>query len=345
MTTQSHRMVQTVLGPVPASDLGITLPHEHLYSDDRAWSTVDPESPDANRPVSIELLGRLTRDPDGVTIDNIHIDDHELIVEEAARYRQAGGRTLVDLTNEGCGANPAALPDIARRTGITIVAGCGYYIDSTHASELRASSVEQIADGLLAQITDGIGDTGVRPGIVGEIGTGSPITPSEERVLRASARAATQAGLGLSVHVHPWRREALAAIDVVRQEGTDLSRVAIDHLDQQLDIDYHLAIAESGVLMGFTGFGMEYYWDQYHYYAPTDRERVQHIVELARRGFLNQILISQDLAYKIRLVRYGGWGYGHILEHVVGMFRHYGFGEEEVNVLLVDNPRRLLAGA
>lgn len=337
--------VQTVLGPMSTAELGTILPHEHLYSDDQAWSTVDPTSPDANRPITLDMLGRLRRDPSGVTLDNLHIDDPDLIVDELSRYRAAGGRTLVDLTSQGCGPNPDALPDIARRTDVNIVASCGYYIDSTHPPEIRRMSVAAIADVLIKQIREGIGHTAVLPGIIGEIGTSSPVTASEERVVRGSARAAMETGVGLSIHLYPWGREALNVINFALEEGMDPGRMSLDHLDVQLDLEYHLEIAKTGVLMGFDAFGVEYYWDKDHLYFPTDRERVVHLVELCRRGLLDQLLVSQDIAHKTLLVRYGGWGYGHILEHIRPMLSRYGLTQDEIRTLLEQNPIRLLAGA
>jgi phosphotriesterase-related protein len=337
--------VQTVLGPVSRSDLGIILPHEHLFSDDRSWSTVDPSSPLRDHPITLETLGRISRNPTGVTEENLHIDDEDEIAEEASRFRTAGGTTLVDQTcSPAIGARPEALPRLAQRTGLKIVAGCGYYIDSTIPPHIRDAGVDEIALDLRRQVLDGLGGSGVRPGIIGEIGTGSPITPAEQKVLRACARVQQETGLGLAIHVHPWRREAMDAIRIVSDEGADLSRVSIDHLDNTLDLEYHLEIAATGVFLGFMSFGTEYYWDEGHYYAPTDRERVQHIVELVRRGHLRQILISQDIGYKSLLVRYGGWGYAHVLEHVVPMLLRWGLSQQDVDVITRENPARLLCG-
>jgi phosphotriesterase-related protein len=176
------------------------------------------------------------------------------------------------------------------------------------------------------------------------MGTNSPITANEKKCLRAASIAQEKSGIGLNVHVHPWRREAPEAARIALEAGADPGRTVISHLDGILDLDYHIGIAELGVFLEFDIFGAEYYWDYQEFYLPSDRERVLHIIELVRRGYLDQILISHDICYKTKLTRYGGWGYAHILEHVVPMFSRFGLDDDEIKAIIEDNPRRWLTG-
>lgn len=337
--------VMTVRGWIPADALGKVLPHEHLFCDDTAWWTGDSNDPLAHAPVTLDLYGEIARNPQGVTLDNLVVDDEELIVDEVLRFKQAGGQTLVDLTLMEIGARPDRLPGIAEETGLNIIAGCGYYIEATYPDSVGEMSEDELTDDILRQIHEGLGHSGILPGVIGEIGTSSPITPNEKKCLRAAARAQAESGLGLTVHVHPWQREAPEALRIVLEAGADPGRTVISHLDGILDLEYHLGLAESGVFVEFDIFGAETFYDEEDYFLPTDRERVHHIIELVRRGYLKQILISQDICYKIKLCRYGGWGYAHILKHIVPMFRRYGLEDEEIRMIVEENPRRWLAGA
>src|SRR5579884_889631 len=170
--------VMTVYGPVAARDLGITLPHEHLLADSLVWRTPpadEEEAAWADRPVAREMLGLLRRNP-LFSRDNLLLDDEDLAVAELRRFQAAGGRTVVDPTSVGLERNIRAIHRIAEKTGLQIVAGCGFYVEATHPPELEEVAVETIAEGIVREIEDGIEGTGIRPGIIGEIGTGLDVT-------------------------------------------------------------------------------------------------------------------------------------------------------------------------
>src|ERR1044072_2929476 len=169
--------VQTVLGPIEPSALGFTLPHEHtqiaLWHIEGRWD-----------------YWQLTR-------------DEAVMLEELGRYRTAGGSGLVDLTLPGVGRAPGWLRTIAEASGLHVVSGTGWYRTAYYPAEARIERLTagDLADVLVAEIADGVGDTGVRPGIIGEIGTDKPwLTPAEERVHRAAARAANRTGLPITTH-------------------------------------------------------------------------------------------------------------------------------------------------
>src|SRR5262249_32540652 len=148
----------------------------------------------------------------------------------------AGGQTIVDLTNHGLGRDPRALQAIARQAGVNLVMGCGYYVEAGHPPGLRERDVEDLADEMVRDVLEGVGDSGVRAGIIGEIGTGNPMRPSEEKVLRAAARAQRATGVALNIHVST--QAGPAALDLALGEGVAPERVVVSHVDTFSNWDY-----------------------------------------------------------------------------------------------------------
>jgi phosphotriesterase-related protein len=307
--------VQTVLGPIDPAELGVTLPHEHTQI--ALWHVPDRWD-----------YWQLTQ-------------DRELILEELAAYREAGGRGLVDLTLPGVGRDPAWLVDLARASGLHIVMGCGWYRGAYYPAEARVDrrSVDDLADELVREVSDGVGQDAVRPGIIGEIGTDKPwLSAQEERVHRAAARAAMRTGLAVTTHaiLSTVGRDQLR---VFEEEGLDPARVVIGHADSFPSLDYHLSIVARGASVEFDFLGMAF--------TPAERmaePRITEIVcELLARGHADRILLSQDVCHDAQLVRYGGNGYAHVARTFLPRLRTAGVSEHEIVTMTVDNPRRLLS--
>ncbi len=223
--------VQTVLGPIDPSDLGFTLPHEHtqiaLWHIDGRWD-----------------YWQLTR-------------DEPAILAELARYHEAGGSGLVDLTLPGVGRDPVWLRRLAEASGLHVVMGCGWYRTAYYPPEARIDrrSVDDLADELIREATDGVGETGIRPGIIGEIGTDKPwVSPAEERVHRAVARASRRTGLAITTH-GVLSDVGLAQLRIFEEEGADPSRVIIGHADSYPVLAHYLAIIERGRTSSSTSSG------------------------------------------------------------------------------------------
>ena len=256
------RHVMTVTGPVTADDLGVVLPHEHLVCDVRAYYA-PPEDPVmravGDGPVTMERLGLLRRNLFAIR-DNLLLDDVDAAVEEAREFGTLGGRTIVDTTPPDGGRDPRALAEIARRTGLNIVMGSGHYIHPVHPPGLEDEPIGSIADRLIGEIEAGVGDTGIRPGVIGELGTWHPLHPREEKVLRAAAAAHRATGLPISIHVHIAAREGHTPLTILEEEGVDPARVVLCHLDiafGHLDtdyeavLDYHRSLAARGCFIEY----------------------------------------------------------------------------------------------
>lgn len=167
--------VMTVLGPISAEEMGITLPHEHLLCVHQ-----------------------------GPLVD---IVDPDLVAEELSLFKRAGGTTLVDMTTVGIGRDPSVLKRISQRTGVNVVMGTGFYKDAWLPPEVHEMSVDEMTRFMVKDITEGVDGTGIRAGVIGEVGVSRPLTPTEERSLTASAHAqplefAISAAEGRPNHVH-----------------------------------------------------------------------------------------------------------------------------------------------
>lgn len=338
----SNATVETVLGPVDAASLGATLVHEHLWSDMTsmlgAYGDAEGTAMD-----SCAVAGE-ARWNSSVSPDNYRLTDLALQIEEISDAVACGVRTFVDATPPALGRDPNQLVELSRATGAHVVMGCGWYLERTHGDDVRRLDVDGLATALIGEIRHGVGETGIRPGVIGEIGTGDPLTEPERRCLRAAAVAATETGLALSVHVHPWGTEGHEVIDTATGEGLAHERILLNHLTTAVDRpEYLTELLERGVNLAFDLFGFDHSLLAPGRYPPSDYDTVLRLVDLVEAGHADRLFVSQDVGVRTRLLRYGGWGYGHLLRHVVPLMSQQGLGPEVVDRLLVTNPARLLA--
>jgi phosphotriesterase-related protein len=340
--------VQTVLGLIDGNELGLTLPHEHLLLDLTVRFQLIDESITARimaeKPFSLDMAGWI-RFHIFENRDNLILDDEELIIKEVSRFRIAGGRSVVDLTNRGIGRDPHALVRISRTTGLNIVMGSGYYtMDSGCAEALRQKTEGEIFEDIMQEIM--VGTDGICAGIIGEIGADSwPLHEIEKKSLRAAVRAQRATGGALNIHPGRLDESPLQILGIVDKAGADLSRVIMDHIDRTAySFETMLKIAKTGCYLEFDCFSWEGYYPRRYgvFDTPNDAMRVNYIIRLIDKGYLNQILISTDICMKHRLVAYGGPGYAHIPENVIPWIRAKGMSEEIINTITVENPKRIL---
>jgi phosphotriesterase-related protein len=341
---------QTVLGPVAAEAMGITRPHEHLLIDFEVMfkePVTGSERGLARQPVGLANLGWV-RQNFSSNLDNLQLLDETVARDEALLFKHAGGRTLVDPTNRGLARDPLALARIARATGLNIIMGSGYYVAAAHPPDMDARTVDGIAREIVTDLTVGVGDSGVRAGFIGEIGTTWPWTDNEKKVVRAAVAAQREAGAVLMIHPGRHERLPLQIVELVRKEGGDLERTIMCHIERTIaDPAVLLELAATGVRLEYDLFGLETSYYPYNpaFDMPNDGERMRQILFLIERGHLAQILMSHDIAYKHCLTRWGGYGYHHLLVNVIPRLRGKGADDKVIQTLLIDNPRRAFAYA
>lgn len=301
--------VQTVDGPVDPDELGFTLTHEHVFLE--MWAT------DGHG-----FVGQLR--------------DEDVLAAELAAFRAAGGSCLVDQTPGGAGRDPLGLRRMTARTDLKIVTGCGWYTEPFYPSvdDLARRSVDGIADQLVSEIADGFGDSGVRPGIIGEVGASQGwLSPLEERVHRAAARAQLRTGLPLATHTL-YHAAGAAQIALFDEEGVDPARVCIGHCDTFPSLSYSLGIARWGGYVSLDNLGQQ---------LGDHEDEVRRVVlGLLEAGCADRLLLSQDVGQVGELRSRGGRGYTYLIETFLPSLRAAGVSEETISTLTIENPRRWL---
>jgi predicted metal-dependent phosphotriesterase family hydrolase len=311
----------TVRGPVPAAEIGFCLPHEHAFID----------------------LPRIH--PTQLLAYDFQLLDYHLVKEEvalfvaaveASTFSSVGRPALVELTSgPRMGRDPKGLVQLSSELDLHVVMGCGWYREPWFEPEFERRTVRDLETSLLEEIEHGT-DGAIRPGIIGELGADRDfVSPAEERVLRAGARAHLKTGLTITLHARA-SKVALAQIETLREEGVNAARIIAGHTDSIHDPDYHEELARLGVWVEF---------DTIRGKVPYTVERsIRYITEARRRGYLGQLLLSSDVCALSHLSAYGGSGYGYIAAMFCARLREAGFSQEELHMLVVENPRRALTG-
>jgi phosphotriesterase-related protein len=334
--------IQTVLGLIEPASLGPTLMHEHLI-----WDIRNPEmaaASDQGPEITLCNCFRMNYGRWKVP-GNLVLRCRDTAAEEVGRLREVGGSAIVELSSGGLAPDPEGLAEVSRRTGIHVVMGCGHYVDEYQDRRNDTRTVEDFAAEMIAQVTEGAWGTGVKAGIIGEIGCQAPWTDLEKRVMRGALLA--QAETGAALNVHPGRDpdQPQEIADFIRAAGHPLDRVILSHIDRTIfDSDRLLRLADTGCVIEFDLFGQE---NAFYKLAPidmpNDAQRLKMIRLLIERGHLARVVISHDICYRTRLSQFGGHGYTHIFENVLPLMRERGFDESEIDAIMVGNPRRLLA--
>ena len=183
----------------------------------------------------------------------------------------------------------------------------------------------------MREIEIGVGDTGIRAGFIGEIGTGRHhVSPAEERVFRAAALAQTRTGVVISTHTTRWGTLAMEQIAMLEEFGTDLSRVIIGHLGDRVGVKNLLPIAARGVYMEVDNIGYLDYQPEY--------VRADNVAALVKEGFVQRVLLSEDICMLNHLKYTGGKGYGYLLETFVPLLRERSVTDEQIYQMMVVNP-------
>lgn len=338
-------MITTVLGNIKEDEVKYVLPHEHVLSDLRPLvSPIDDE--DFARELTLSNFGKVTRNPYAV-LDNALLDNTMIQVEELKKYKEAGGNLLVDVTTADFGRDVHKLREVSEKSGVPIVAGCGWYIDASVAEDIKTLSKDELRNYLLKDLFEGIDGTDIKAGVIGEVGSSGEMTEFEMKSLAAAAEAQREAKCGMHIHACLWNREGLNALKHAIKCGAVADKICVDHVDVLLDEEYIMGILDLGAYVEFDDFGKEFYVDRKNRNLllgsfATDVQRVIFIKKLIEKGFTKQILISNDICLKSMTHTYGGWGYDHVITNIIPMFEDFGISQSDINLLMTENPRRFL---
>lgn len=349
MDFPAEATVQTVLGPIPVSALGMTLTHEHLFTDlTEAWhpGSTRMTAAIADEPVSAGNAWLLREDA-YCSKDNCRLDDEDAACDELALFASAGGMTVVDNTT-GPARKPAALVRVSQRSALNIVMGSGWSLAHGTDDSWSRRDPHRLADDLVQEVERGVllpDGTRVRPGIIGEIGVGPDFTASEHITLIAAAQAQCRTGLPLLIHLPGWQRRGQDVVDLVTAEGVHPSAVVLCHMDPSgADHSYQTELAARGVWLEFDMIGMECNFPG-EGRAPAAVDTAGVVARLIHDGLESQLLLSHDVFLKSMLTRFGGNGYSFVPSIFAKMLQDEGVDPDAVTRILVSNPARLFTHA
>jgi predicted metal-dependent phosphotriesterase family hydrolase len=295
-----------VLGDVDASRLGVTYSHEHLIA-------VPPES---------------QKDRD------FELSDYDRSLQELLYFKEVGGQTLVDASTLDYGRDVELLQRMSEASGVHVVATTGFNKHIYYPDWVEESSVKEISQLLAREVVEGVEATGVRAGFVKSGSWYNLIHPLEEKVTRAVARAQLETGAPVWLHTEVGTM-GMEMLDILEEEGVDLSKVAVGHSDRNADPYYHLQLAARGAYVQFDGPGKVKYY--------PDSTRVALIKNLLEHGYGSQLLISGDMGRRSYLHAYGGGpGFRYILTKFVPRLRDEGIDQEHVDRIFIENPAHWL---
>jgi len=333
-------VVHSVSGPVAPHEMGLTLPHEHVFAN---LSRTEPR--------------------DGfLTVWEERRDDLE-------RFAAIGGRTLWDMTNGELSehaapvylepdtalrqqnpttgsrsvANVLATKAMAEETGLTVILGTGHYFEEyLDSAWFDRTPTNRIADHLVADLLDEIPGTGVRAGFLGEIASDLPvITAAEERSFRAAGRAAAETGAMVSTHA-PTFPTGEAQIDLLVAEGVDPERIVVGHSDTVKDVRYSLDLLRRGVFVQYDCM-MAVKVGGHIAVHELDR-RVQYLATLVERGYGSRVLLSHDVSQRSHQAAHGGPGLTFLFEEFRDAAISAGIDPDALRAMSIENPRRAMFG-
>lgn len=319
----TQETVNTVLGPVPADELGVVAVHEALLS----------------------VLPGAQYAPD-VTIDRA--DVFEVLKDGLLEFKDAGGGAVVDSTGMFHGRDLSLLEALARTTGVHVVASTGMgpeellggYFLTPQTNPPTPWPAERFAELFIQEVTEGMVvprlERRAAAGLVTTTGTRGGLTPTDESLFRGAARTALATGVPVSIR---YGADAASELETVLGEGVPADRVLIGGLDRTdaVAAGAHLAVAQRGAYVGIDHVGAT---DEDH---VDDARRAELVAELVRAGHLGRVILSCNAVGVAKGHEGTGRTVAHLLTDFVPLLREHGLSEEDVRRILVDNPRELLA--
>ena len=298
---------RTVLGDVDADKIGYVYTHEHLYCD----------------PYIAKKDSTLA------------ITDIDLSVKELENFRNAGGSTLVEATAIDYGRNPQMLVKASQASGIHVIATTGYYLYDFHPESVKNADPETLAELFIKEVTEGMGDTNIRAGQIKCAVSARFIHPDEEKLLRAAVRA--QKVTNAPIWIHHGGMEGMEILDILEEEGADIGRVVLGHMDRNPDPYEYKKIAKRGCFMSIDNVARLYRY-------PV-QDNVDMLKDLLDMGCLEKIMISADFGRTTYLESYGGGpGFAYLLSRFAPRIKEEcHLSQKDIDTLFSKNPMKVYA--
>ena len=326
--------INTVTGTCTPQELGTTLVHEHLLI---AWSGWEADT---------TVVKGFKRD-----------EALKFCVDRLQELKGHGVNTFMDPCPSDIGRDVDFMAEASVKSGMRIICATGLYKEDLGGAYFKfymhmGTGADEIADVYIKEITEGVGDAGVKPGFI-KCATGvlkneagrPHITPYEEMCLRAAARASKATGVPISTHTD----EAMLGLEqlaIFTSEGVDSRRVIVGHTGDTSNLAYHTSIMDKGAYVGCDRFGLEF--------VLPDKLRLATVIGLCGVGYANKIVLSHDSVgcFKGRSLALppeqrhliANWQPNHLFKNLLPKMREAGVSEDKIRMMLVDNPRRWFAG-
>jgi phosphotriesterase-related protein len=321
--------INTVTGPVRSEELGMTLVHEHLLIGYPGWQ-MDALAPRFRRQ---EAMSRS--------------------VDKMAELKSFGVATFLDPCPMDLGRDVEFMAEVSQRSGMKIVCTTGAYKQNEGLIyTFNALPVEEITEIYVKELTEGIGESGIRAGLI-KVATGSPqISDYERKLLTAAGRAAAKVGCTIITHTDDAHC-GIEQIEILTAEGVPAHRILVGHSDGRDDHAYHRSLADRGSYVGFDRFGIEA--------LISDERRIDSVCKMVSAGYVRSICLSHDATCGAWLGRpiFGGrlvmtaemlaaampnWESAHLFKRILPVLRERGVTDEHIATIFVENPKRYFRG-
>ena len=314
--------VQTVTGPISAEELGLTLVHEHFRTTDEAVRFQWPHAYDEDA-------------------------EWEAALADAKAVAGHGVKTVVEPSAMFLHRDVSFSKRVAEASGLQVVVCTGVYTYDHLPQFLANRSEDQVADLFVHDIEEGIQGTDVKAAFIKCACDEPGMLPGVEKVHRAAARASVRTGLPIMAHSRPANRTGLDQMKVFEEEGVDPARVQIAHTGDTDDLDYIEELLSRGPWIGMDRYGLDLF-------LPIEPRNAT-VLALLERGYADRMLLSQDYCSTIdwfppevqEQLRAGvvpKWSMTLLFEEVIPTLKEGGMTDEQLDTMMVENPRRWLAG-
>lgn len=330
---RSH--VESVCGPVAIDSLGFTLTHEHLWCDTRRiyYKSYGKEKM-SDEKITRGNRCRVMKDLNSIVFgykDNVVFDCVNDMVDELRDYRNCGGNTIFEVSTIDLGRDPIKLRELSQKSGVNIIMGGTYYyypsIDEATRELIDQEKTGMLADLMIREFYDGVGNTGIKPGVLGELGLQYQ-KKTDDILLHAAIIAQRETDAPLIVHYAPYE-----ILDIAEKEGANLNKIVMGHWSMENKVE---EAVKRGAWVSFDQFGMNFPG------IIGDEQRINDVITVFEHGWERQLLLSQDIAWKVRLKKYGGEGFGDLIVNILPKLRARGLTESQLHLLFCENPQSLL---